>query len=372
MKKTYVLIIVIALVVLTAVVFFANGFGKQDNGEDIVIGGALILSGDAASWGETTKNGMELAIKDINASGGISGRKLVAKYEDTQISPFSTISAFNKLTDSDQVKFIIGTNWSNQGLALTDLIAQKKVVVVSPTLGVKEFNEANPYIFNTYPHDFILSRDMADLVYKKGHRNVAIIGANDVWVKDQTKNFSERFIELGGKISFLYEPNVDEKDIRTGAMKIKQDPSIDGIIVTVAGYSLFDVIMTQIKDIGINQPIFAENTDNTLIANCKGACEGLTFLVSLTPTKEFEERYKATYNRDIQIGADSSYDAVMMIAQAMRATKSTDPDKVKDYMASIKEYDGVSGYLKSDGLRAFTKPYAIKKVVEGKAVTVKE
>ncbi len=369
--KKYIAIISIFIVVCLVVVFNDKTSDVQ-NTDEIVIGGALILSGDAASWGESSKNGMELAIKDINDDGGIMGKKVVAKYEDTEISPISTISAFNKLTDYHKVNFIIGTNWSNQGLALTDLAQQKKVVLVSPSLGVKEFNEANPYIFNVYQHDFLLSRDLADIVYKKGHRNVAIIGANDVWVQDQTKNFKDRFTQLGGKVSFIYEPNVEEKDIRTGAMKIKQDQSIDAVIVTVAGYSLFDVIMNQIDDINIDLPVFSENIDNTLIANCKGSCEGLTFPVSLTPTKEFEQRYKVAYNREIQIGADSAYDAVMMIAQAMNATKSTDPDKVKDYMASIKEYDGMSGHLKSDGLRAFTKPYVIKRVVNGKAVTVVE
>lgn len=368
--KKYIVIISIIILICLVVVFNKKTSDKQSG--DIVIGGALILSGDAASWGESAKNGMELAIKDINANGGIMGRKMVAKYEDTEISPVSTISAFNKLTDYHKVNFVIGTNWSNQGLALIDLVKQKRVVLVSPSLGVKEFNEASPYIFNVYQHDFILSRDLADIVYKKGHRNVAIIGANDVWVKDQTKNFKERFNQLGGTVSFVYEPNVDEKDIRTGAMKIKQDSSIDAVIVTVAGYSLFNVIMNQIKDMNINLPIFSENIDNTLIGNCKGSCEGLIFPVSLTPTKEFEQRYKTVYNRDVQIGADSAYDAVMMIAQAMRVTKSTDPEKVKDYMASIKEYDGVSGHLKSDGLRAFTKPYVIKRVVGGKAVTVSE
>jgi len=119
-------------------------------------------------------------------------------------------------------------------------------------------------------------------------------------------------------------------------------------------------------------PIYSVTIDDGLLAKCNGKCEGLTFLTYLTPTKNFEQRYKAVYGGDIQMGADSAYDAVMMIAQAMKATKSTDPDKVKDYMSSIKEYDGVSGHLKSDGIRAFTKPYVIKKVVGGKAVTVTE
>src|SRR3989344_6376843 len=95
--------------------------------EPIKIGGVFILTGEGASWGEATRNGMELAIGEINNRGGIDGRKLQAIYEDDGSDPKKAIAAFNKLTEVDGVKFIIGPNWSNTGTALINLIKQKGV-----------------------------------------------------------------------------------------------------------------------------------------------------------------------------------------------------------------------------------------------------
>ena len=182
-------------------------------GEPIKIGGIFILSGEGASWGEAAKNGMELAIKEINAEGGIEGKPLQGIYEDDGSDPSKAISAFNKLTNSDGVKFIIGPNWSNTGLSLIELIKQHGVVAISPSLGLPAYNESSEYIFNTWPHDEILSENLAQYVYDKGYRNVAVFGANDVWVKAQDQAFIKKFVELGGKIAFLYEPLVTVTDV---------------------------------------------------------------------------------------------------------------------------------------------------------------
>ena len=97
----------------------------------------------------------------------------------------------------------------------------------------------------------------------------------------------------------------------------------------------------------------------------------MIFPTSLTPTQDFATKYKAKYNSEVEIGADSAYDAVMMIAEGMKATNSTDPEKVKVYLANIKTYSGASGTLTSDGRRAFTKPYVLKVVHNGIPVDLK-
>ncbi len=368
--KKYIVAVVIVLILFAGFVFTKNNKGSLKNGEEIKIGSILILTGEGASWGESSKNGIDLAVEEINKDGGINGKKLTVVHEDNASEPKKAISAFNKLTDLDGVKFIIGPNWSNSGLPLVDLAKQKKVVMISPSLGVKDFNEANEYLFNTWPHDFILSRNLADYVYEKGFKNVALFGAQDVWVKDQTKNFKERFEELGGKVSFLYEPNTDQTDVRTEIAKLKNNKSIDAVVMTIDGYSLTDVVAKQLKDLSVKLPIFSITIDKKIIADCQNACEGMTFLTFLTPSKSFEEKYVRKYNREVEIGADSAYDAVMMLAKAMRYTKSEDPDIVSKFISSMTNYDGISGKLVSDGKRAFTKDYLIKIVKNGEPVTV--
>ncbi len=374
MKKT---------LIITAVAIIALSIGyssltqttkpvETDTG-DIKIGSILILSGEGASWGEATKNGIDLAIKDVNEAGGINGRMLTVIHEDNASEPQKAISIFRKLTESDGVKYIIGPNWSNSGEPLVELADKAKTVMISPTLGVREFNEGSKYLFNTWPHDDLLSGKLADYVYEKGYRNVAVFGAQQVWNKQQTDAFVKRFTELGGKIALKYEPTIDTKDQRTEVLKVKADKSIDAVILTNAGYSLADITAEELKDFKVSLPLFSITIDQQLISTCHGACDGMTFLTFLTPTAAFEQKYKAAYNgREVEIGADSAYDAVMMLAEAMKATKSTDTEKVSAYLAGIKQYSGASGNLTSDGKRGFTKPYIIKKVVDGKQVTITE
>ncbi|MDB5258934.1 MAG: Extracellular ligand-binding receptor [Candidatus Taylorbacteria bacterium] len=364
-----IVLIGIAMVVIIKVHNNAGSSATVSGQGTIKIGGILILSGDGASWGEGSKNGIDLAIEDVNKRGGVNGKKLSISYEDDMGDPQKAISAFRKLTEVDKIKFIIGPNWSPSGIALAALAGTQKTVMISPSLGVKEFNEANKYLFNLWPHDFTLSRTLADYVYSKGHRNVAIFGAQDAWVKDQTNNFKERFEELGGKVSFMIEPKISDTDMRTAIIKTKNDPSIDAVIMTVAGYSLGHIIPQQMKQFSLNLPIFSLNMDKKVSADCGDACDGLTFLINFTPSKEFEARYTKQFGREIGVGADSGYDAVMVLANAMSETKSVDPDVIAAKLASIKEYDGVSGHLISDGKRGFTKPYSIKKVLHGQIVS---
>jgi len=336
----------------------------------IPIGGIMILSGEGAVWGEASRNGMELAIKDINESGGVNGKQLRGIYEDDGSAPQKAVSAFYKLTGSDHAKFIIGPNWSNTGVAVAHLAEEAKVVMISPSLGVKEFNESSPYLFNTWQHDDILSAKLGDIVYAKGYRNVALFGANDVWVKVQTAAFKKRFEDLGGKVALVYEPTVDINDERIEIQKVLANKTIDAVVMTTDGFGLTVMTARQLRELGSKLPLFNITVDKNILSNCGANCEGMIFPTSLTPTPAFEAKYGTAYDREVEIGADSAYDSVLMLAEAMRATKSEDPDKVKEYLAGIKMYEGVSGHLVSDGKRGFTKAYVLKRVENGIPVTI--
>lgn len=107
---------------------------------------------------------------------------LEMKYHDEQGDPKKALSAFRQLVDIDGIHIIIGPTWSNSGLPLIDLACQHTVLMISPSLGTARFNESCEYLFNTWPHDYILSRSLADHVFGKGYRKVALVGAEDIWV----------------------------------------------------------------------------------------------------------------------------------------------------------------------------------------------
>ncbi len=362
-----------AIVLLVLIVLVGVGVtkGNTSNEGSIPIGGIMILSGEGATWGEASRNGMELAIKEVNARGGVNGKQLRGIYEDDAGDSQKSISAFKKLTTADGAKFIVGLNWSNTGLAVAPVAAAAKVVVISPSLGAPAFNESSEYLFNTWQHDEILSADLADIVYERGHRKVALFGANDVWVTLQTAAFKKRFEQLGGTVAHIYEPILGTSDERTEIQKVLIDKSVDAVVMTTDGTGLTVVTARQLKEFGSTLPLFNITVDKGIITQCGDSCNGMIFPTSLTPTSDFEAKYQAAYNRDVEIGADSAYDAIMMIAEAMEETGSEDPEVVKDYLAKIEVYTGASGTLTSDGKRAFTKPYVLKQVIDGLPITIK-
>ncbi len=360
------------LAALALLLLFSGCTGREttqpSSAEPIQIGSILILTGEGSSWGQASKRGMDLAIEKINAEGGVLGRPLLAVHEDDQGEPKQAVSAFHKLTAVEQAQFIIGPTWSPMGLAIAKLADQKKIVVVSPSLGVKEFNESSPYLFNTWPHDFILSEHLAELAYEAGHRNVAIFGTKQVWVEDQTRAFTQRFEALGGQVGLLVEPNPDTLDLGTEAARVKQGPGIDAVILTSGVMNVGARGARRMREMGVTLPFYSMTLDKNIIKVAEGAYEGLVFPTFLTPDPAFERAYAERFGTPLEIGGDTAYDAVMLLAEAIRETGSTEPEKVKDYLNAVKRYEGVSGSLEADGKGGFTKPYKVLVVRNGEPV----
>src|SRR3989338_3796739 len=145
-----------------------------------------------------------MAVERINKKGGKNGCPLEVVFQDDRGDPTAAVNGFRNL-ESQGINMIIGTTWSRTGLAVAPLANASGIVMISPSLGVAEFNEQSEYLFNLLPHDFLLLERLAELIYERGYRNVAVIGAQEVWVRDQTEAFTQRFGQLGGTM-LVFEP----------------------------------------------------------------------------------------------------------------------------------------------------------------------
>ena len=339
---------------------------ETDN--EFKVGAILILSGEGAAIGTASKNGLEMAAADINSAGGILGRKIKIAYQDDQGQSTKAIAAFRQLSDFEKINFIIGTTWTNTGLTIAEMAVKNKVVMISPSLGSPKFNEAGKFLFNLWPHDYILSDNLAQYVYDKGHRKIALIGAEEPWVKDQTVAFKNKFETLGGEIAFLAEPLPGTNDLRTEALRIKSIPDIDAFVSTTDGVIIGSLLAKALKDLKVNLPAYSITLDQVAIDAAAGAFEGLEFLTFFTPAPDFQNRYEKQFNTHMDIGADTAYDALTLLASAINRTNSADPEIVAEELGKIKEYQGVSGHLISDSKRAFNKKYSTKKIANGRPV----
>ncbi len=366
-KRTCLGMGIIALLVFGALLILP--ILTTNEGEALHFGSILILSGGGSAWGQAARNGMDLAVEDLNARGGVLGKQLTILYEDDGANPVNTITAFKKLTEVQDIDFIIGPSWTKQGLAIKNLIDDE--VVISPSLGGAEFNENNKYIFNSRQHDYILSQNLAEYVYQKGHRNVAVVSVNDPYNKEQSDEFKKVFEDLGGRVEFIFDPVIGQKDLRSDLLKIKHHKRIDALVATTGGTDLTSLFAIQMKEVGLEQPVYSVTIDQTRIDGSKGATDGWEYLSSFTPSEAFAQRYLENYGTPVHIGADSAYDAVMMLSQAIEGTQSTSPEVIQKYLNKLETFSGVSGHLFADGQGGFTKNYRAMRIENGMPIEIR-
>ncbi len=371
MRTAIVIVVVLGLIGLGLSIWTARKsqtgepFGPAQ-GQPIKIGAILMLSGTGSNWGTNSQRGAELAVAEVNARGGVNGRPLQVTYEDNQgDSATAAVNGLQKLL-AENIKIILGTNWTPSGLAVAPIACDRGVLMISPSLGVRSFNERCDSLFNVWPHDDVLSERLGQWLADKGYKKIAILGSKQEWEQTQSEAVKRGFTEKGGTIVAYELGQKDQKDFRTEVTKIKAS-NPDAVVFT--NYSYEQISAKQLREQGAKMPFYSILMDDERIKGAHGAFEGTVVITSFTPTAAFKEKFSAKYNEQPDIGADTSYDAVMLIAEAMRKTGSTDPSVLKGYLGSLKNYSGASGALTFDGKRGVTKSAQFQLVKDGKLVS---
>ncbi|MCK4458341.1 MAG: ABC transporter substrate-binding protein [Methanosarcinales archaeon] len=153
--------ILIGVVLFLAVI--AGACLQDTQPDEIRIGAILPLTGEAAEYGEDAKLGIDLAVEEINAAGGINGKRIQVVYEDSQATPSQGVSAIQKLTTVDKVPVIIGAMASSVTLAIAPIAEENKVVLLSPASSAPQITEAGDYIFRTEFSDAYGGKAQAEL-----------------------------------------------------------------------------------------------------------------------------------------------------------------------------------------------------------------
>lgn len=336
--------------------------------EPIRIGAIFMLGGVGSigsNWGENSRRGADVAVQEINEAGGINGRPLEIVYEDNQgDNPKQAVNALQSLIARD-IKIVIGPNWTPSGLAIAPIVCEQGVVMISPTLGVAEFNETCDYIFNLWAHDFLISERLGHYLYEQGFRRVAILGSLQAWEQEQAEAIKRGFEQAGGTVVAFELPQKDQNDFRAEATKIKAS-NPEAVVFT--NFAFEHISARQLREIGVIVSFYSILMDDERIRGAQGAFERAVVITSFAPTDEFTQKFENHYGTKIDIGADTSYDAVMLLAEAMRKTGSTEPAKLKEYLNSLKEYSGVSGLVTFDGEGGVTKEPRFQMVKDGKLV----
>jgi len=376
MKKTFKVLSVMALAAVCASSLFA---AKAKKGDDtITIGFVGPLSGAVAVYGTEAKNGVELAIDEINAAGGINGKKIVLISEDDEGDPAKTVSAFKKLTVQNKVKLIVGSLTSGCTKAITDQSQATKTIQIAPAataenITIDASGKTIPYVFRACfidPFQGTVGAKFSAETLKAKNAAVLYDIGNDYSV-GLTENFEATFKAAGGSV-VKESYATGEKDFNAQITKIKnQNPDV---VYIPDYYATVALIAKQLRAQGINTPIVGADGWDGLTENAgdevlNGFYSNHYAADSTAPAVvKYVTSYRAKFNAEPTSFAALAYDSVYMLKDAIIKSGATDVTKdiakIRDALEA-NEGDYVTGHLMFDAKHNPIKSAVMVELIKG-------
>ncbi|HYI09950.1 MAG TPA: ABC transporter substrate-binding protein [Thermoanaerobaculia bacterium] len=331
------------------------------------------LTGDQAAFGTSTVNGVRLAAEEINAAGGVLGRKIRLVVEDDQGRAEEAASVVTKLITSNNVLGLIGENSSNQSLAAAPIAQANGVPMISPSSTNPAVTEKGEYIFRVcftdpyqgkalaaFVRDNLKLDNAAILVDKKNDYSVGLAGV-----------FRKEFEGAGGKIVAEQSYSGGDTEFRPQLTTIKA-ASPQALFIP-GFYTEVGQIAIQARDLGLTVPLVGgDGWDSPVVIQIGGkAIEGSYFsdhyfVGAAEPVvQRFVGRYEERHKRKPEATAALGYDALHIFVNAIRRANSLDRKAIRDQIAATKDYQGVSGKISMGPDRNPIKPVAMIKIENG-------
>ncbi|MTV48689.1 ABC transporter substrate-binding protein [Heliobacillus mobilis] len=355
------------------------GAGQDSN--EIVIGANFELSGDVATYGTSSLNAAMIAFDEINAKGGINGKKIrVVKY-DNKSDKTESMNVATRLITQDKVSAIIGPVTSGNTLGVVPVVNSKKVPVLTPTATHPDVTidpntkKVNEYVFRACFIDSFQGKAAAEFGLKKGKKAVVLVSQADEYSKGLAKFFKEGFAAGGGTILGEEAFNKDDNDYRAILTKVKsQEPDV---IYLPAYYEVVAKVVKQARELGIkaafvggdgwDSPKLVEVAGKDVLNNC-------FFTNHYTPedpdpaVQSFVKAYKEKYGQTPDALAALAYDGARLLADAIQRAGSTEPEKIKEALAATKDFPAITGKFTLNENHDPVKDIVIIELKDGKQV----
>lgn len=373
-RKISVTVIVFAMSIMAIVLLS----GCRDKGQnEIKMGATFPLTGEVASYGQKAKRGIELAVEELNAKGGLLGKLVRVDFQDDRNDKKEAVSIVTKFATIDKVPVVFGSAGSTATLAIAPLANRYKVVLISPISSSSKLStEGGPYFFRTVPADDLQAEILSKWVYEYGAKRVAIVYTNNAWGKPLADGFQEKFEKLGAKVISCEGVGENTTDFRTIITKLKDLSNLDAVVSPTYPKE-GGIFVRQAGELGLKQPLFGgDNWGSPEFRNIAGdAADGLFYTAPSESTSpeytSFAERYEAKYGEEPDVFGAYAYDATMSIFKAVEAAQSTDPPKIREALLTV-SFLGVSGdiaFRENGDLKS--EAFARKTITNGQAVDVK-
>jgi branched-chain amino acid transport system substrate-binding protein len=363
---------------LTALAALAFGCAHKADDSVIRLGEYGALSGDTATFGQTTHEGVQMAVDEINAAGGLKGKLIQLTTEDDQGKPEQAALVVEKLISDDQVHAVIGEVASSNSLAAAPIAQRHGVPMISPSSTNPKVTQQGDYIFRVCFIDPFQGKVAAKFAAGTLHAKTAAI------LRDQKSDYSigladvfiKEFTAAGGQV-------VDDKAYTAGDVDFKaqltglRDKKPD-LIYVPGYYSEVGLIARQARELGLKQPLMGgDGWESPELYKIGGAAlEGCYFSNHCAPdstevvVKNFVSKYTARWGHAPGALAMLGYDAVKVFADAVKRAPDLSGAALRDALAKTKEYPGVTGSISMDANRDAVKSAVILQIRDGKATYV--
>ncbi len=343
---------------LTATAAFAQN--------EIIVGEFASLTGGSASFGQSSHKGTQLAIDELNAAGGVLGRKFKLITEDDQSLAGQPATIVRKLITQDKAIAILGEVASSKSLEAAPICQQNNIPMISPASTNPKVTEVGNYVFRICFIDPFQGTVMSKFALGKGYKKVALL--TDV-KQDYSVGLSEFFVKHftanGGAIVKDQKFSTGDKDFKAQLTSIKTTKP-DAIFVP-GYYGEVALIAKQARQLGIKVPLLGGDgwVGDSLLKVAGNSLDGCFFSSHFsaedkTPAvQDFVKKYQAKYGQAPDDMGALGYDSAMILADAIKRAGGTDGAKLRDAIAATKDYKAITGVITIDEKRNASKSAVI-------------
>ncbi|MDO4542400.1 MAG: ABC transporter substrate-binding protein [Bacillota bacterium] len=331
------------------------------SGDTIKVGVNYELSGNVATYGQDSVNGITLAVEEINANGGVNGQEIELVQMDNKSEATEATSVATKLVTQEGVVAIVGPATSGNFKATIPVAESNQVPIISASATAEDVTVSDgqvyEYVFKTCFSDSYQGAAMAAYASDTLGATKAVIiqDTSSDYAKGLAESFESTFKAAGGEIVGSEGYVAGDTDFNAILTKVK---SMDFDVVYLPGYySEVGLIVKQARDLGIEAPFMGgDGYDSPTLLELAGAdaLNNVYYTNHYSPIDEdekvtkFQEAFKSKYNADPSAFNALGYDLGYFVADAIERAGSTEPEQIKDAMAATENFSGVTGTITID------------------------
>jgi len=342
----------------------------------IKIGAFGPMTGGAAGYGQSEREAIDLVVEEVNAAGGVLGRKIEVLYGDDAGKPEQAVSIVKRFVTADEVVMVLGGISSPTSMAVSQVTGQEKVpqIIVAGT-AARITLQGNPWIFRSAVPDTKLAGDLADFLNEKFPKvkRIGAIYVNDDFGKGGFTAFNERAKRYG--IQIVADEKYTRGDVDYTAQLTKIRGANADAILDWSRYHEGALIAKQVKQMGIQLPIFGSDgaAHPKYIELGGDAVEGAYYATHFSPAtsghlpvaRKLVDKVRAKYGKAPDFIHAEAYDAALVAVDAIRRAGSLDRDKIRQAIAAT-DLEGTRGRIRFDKNGDPTFDTHVVKIVGGK------